>query len=107
MERWASVSTPVRKALQGLLEGFGRIPPSHRMLVVADGRAFNWASLFGCLGWGQGGPVLMRFSGRRRVAPAEALAATKDTASGDANSSSKENLNLSSRNGHQRSQTRA
>lgn len=25
------------------------------VLVIAEGHAFNWASLFGCLGWGQEG----------------------------------------------------
>lgn len=74
----ARVSTPVSKAFQGLPEGCGGILPSHCVLVVAEGHAFNCANLFGCLG--PVGPVPSRFSRRRRAAPAEAVVATKDTA---------------------------
>lgn len=85
--RWKRRSLPlVRDTLQGLLEGFGRISPSHHMLIIADAQVhftgilrmepmvsvpteFSWEGL-SCPSWG-------------------ALVATKDTASADANLNSK------------------
>ena len=60
VERWARVSAPVKEALQGLQEGFGRIS-SHPVFIVAARHAFYWVTVW-VLRIGPVGTVPMQFS---------------------------------------------